>query len=491
MSIELNAGSGGALYASHTEGTDEVGISKLMYGGEGSGVVVAAATPLPVTSRTPNGDSVCDDTLDTVKVSQATAANFNATVVGTGTFAVQAAQSGTWNVTNISGTVSLPTGAATAAKQPALGTAGTASSDVITVQGIASMTPLLATVTFASAQAVTQSGTWNITNISGTISLPTGAATAAKQPALGTAGTASSDVITVQGIASMTPLLATVTFASAQAVTQSGTWDIGTVTTISTVTTVSTLTTITNAVKSVGNTAHDAALSDAPVAIGGFAKTAAPTAVSADGDAVRAWFSTIGSMFVTLTSASGQQVGATATGGLVTGGNWEVLDDDAFAVGSNTVSMAGFFADETATGSVSEGDAGAARMTLDRKIIITTQPHTAGGLTMHKTVSAASTNATSVKAAAGKLYTIAVSSVNAAVRYLKLYNKASAPTVGTDTPVWTLPIPGATAGGGLVLSIEQGLEFTTGIAFALTTEATDAGSTGVSANEHVVNLGYK
>lgn len=54
--------------------------------------------------------------------------------------------------------------------------------------------------------AATQSGTWNITNVSGTVSLPTGAATAAKQPALGTAGTASADVITVQGIASMTAL---------------------------------------------------------------------------------------------------------------------------------------------------------------------------------------------------------------------------------------------------------------------------------------------
>lgn len=37
--------------------------------------------------------------------------------------------------------------------------------------------------------------------------LPSGASTAAKQPALGTAGTASADVITVQGITSMTPLL--------------------------------------------------------------------------------------------------------------------------------------------------------------------------------------------------------------------------------------------------------------------------------------------
>lgn len=39
-------------------------------------------------------------------VNQSTAANLNATVVGTGTFAVQAAQSGTWNITNVSGTVS-------------------------------------------------------------------------------------------------------------------------------------------------------------------------------------------------------------------------------------------------------------------------------------------------------------------------------------------------------------------------------------------------
>ncbi len=72
---------------------------------------------------------------------------------------------------------------ATVAKQPALGTAGTASSDVITVQGIASMTKLLVTP-----------------------DLPSGASTAAKQPALGTAGSASADVITVQGIASMTAL---------------------------------------------------------------------------------------------------------------------------------------------------------------------------------------------------------------------------------------------------------------------------------------------
>lgn len=82
--------------------------------------------------------------------------------------------------------------------------------------------------------AVTQSGTWNVTNVSGTVSLPTGAATAAKQPALGTAGSASADVLTVQGVASMTPLLSTL----------SGTNNI---TTVTTVTTVAAVTAISNA----------------------------------------------------------------------------------------------------------------------------------------------------------------------------------------------------------------------------------------------------
>lgn len=44
-------------------------------------------------------------------------------------------------------------------------------------------------------------------------------------------------------------------------------------------------------------------------------------------------------------------------------------DDAAFTPGTSTVTPAGFFADETASDSVDEGDTGAARMTLDRKQI--------------------------------------------------------------------------------------------------------------------------
>lgn len=64
----------------------------------------------------------------------------------------------------------LPTGAATAAKQPALGTAGTPSADVITVQGTASMTALK-----VDGSAVTQPVS------AASLPLPTGASTSANQ----------------------------------------------------------------------------------------------------------------------------------------------------------------------------------------------------------------------------------------------------------------------------------------------------------------------
>lgn len=69
-----------------------------------------------------DGSGVTQPVSGSVTVSQATAASLNATVVGTGTFAVQAAQSGTWNLNNISGTISLPTGAATESTLSALNT---------------------------------------------------------------------------------------------------------------------------------------------------------------------------------------------------------------------------------------------------------------------------------------------------------------------------------------------------------------------------------
>lgn len=109
--------------------------------------------------------------------------------------------------------------------------------------------------------------------------------------------------------------------------------------------------------------------------------------------------------------------------------------------------------------------------------------------TSHNLAAAATTNATSVKTSAASLYSIMASNTGAAIRYLKLYNKASAPTVGTDVPVLTIPIP---AGGFINPPLgAMGVRFATGLAYAITTGAADTDTAAVSAAGEVkVKLDY-
>jgi hypothetical protein len=91
--------------------------------------------------------------------------------------------------------------------------------------------------------------------------------------------------------------------------------------------------------------------------------------------------------------------------------------------------------------------------------------------------SANSVNATAAKASAGKLYSVNGFNSSASVTYLKFYDKATAPTVGTDTPVLTLALPALS-----VFSYDLGgLAFATGIGYGLTTVAADNGTTAVAA----------
>lgn len=65
----------------------------------------------------------------------------------------------------------------------------------------------------------------------------------------------------------------------------------------------------------VGNVAHDAVDSGAPMKVGGYAKAAAPTDVSADADRVNAWFLLNGAQAVNVTAA-GALIGGDAANGL-------------------------------------------------------------------------------------------------------------------------------------------------------------------------------
>ncbi len=117
-------------------------------------------------------------------------------------------------------------------------------------------------------------------------------------------------------------------------------------------------------------------------------------------------------------------------------------------------------------------------------------PNTTGGLSKFHLVSASGTNVTNIAAQAGQVYAITAFNINAAARYLKFHNTASTPTAGSGVTD-TYMIPGNTAGAGLVINVDKGIAFSTGIGISLVTGIADADTTGVAASEIIINIYYK
>ena len=109
-----------------------------------------------------------------------------------------------------------------------------------------------------------------------------------------------------------------------------------------------------------------------------------------------------------------------------------------------------------------------------------------GATSTHRLIATASTNATSVKASAGAVHKIVLQNISPTTLYLKIYNKASAPTVGTDTPTNTYAAYPAQT---LDLSFQGGKPFAAGIAYALTALAADNNAAAVGAGS-LVNIEY-
>ena len=106
---------------------------------------------------------------------------------------------------------------------------------------------------------------------------------------------------------------------------------------------------------------------------------------------------------------------------------------------------------------------------------------TTGGYTPARIKSAATTNLTSVKTTAGVLGGIEVYNAGAAVAFLKLYRKASAPVVATDVPIATFPIAPNSARS--IFFGSPGMQMTTGIAYAITGGAADTDATAVAVDQ--------
>lgn len=103
-------------------------------------------------------------------------------------------------------------------------------------------------------------------------------------------------------------------------------------------------------------------------------------------------------------------------------------------------------------------------------------------------LAASTTNATSVKATSGAIHNISAFNFSALTRYLKIFNKASAPVLGTDLPILTIPIaPGAFFSQPFGF---QGLRCSSGIAIAMTAGVAENDATIVVAGDLRATISY-
>jgi hypothetical protein len=100
---------------------------------------------------------------------------------------------------------------------------------------------------------------------------------------------------------------------------------------------------------------------------------------------------------------------------------------------------------------------------------------------------AASTNGANIKASPAKVLSITAFNVSGAAKFIKLYNKATAPTVGTDAPLLTIPVP---ASGNVNIVNPVGIKFTTGLSIAITGAAADTDTTALTADDVRLVINY-
>lgn len=227
------------------------------------------------------------------------------------------------------------------------------------------------------------------------------------------------------------------------------------------------------------------------------------TAVSA----MSVWKQISASVQAIATSVAGSLT--VATHAVTQSGTWNVTVNAAIAAGTNLLGKMGI--DQTTPGTtnavsiaqlgsttVATGNgtssAGALRVAVasdNTPFGVVPSPATSGGPTVARIKAAASTNATSIKASAGQIYAWALFNNTTTARYVKIYNKASSPTVGTDTPAFTIIVPGATGGSGTNIEFSMGIPLGTGIAYAITEGIADSDTTSCAADDVHGVLLYK
>jgi hypothetical protein len=154
---------------------------------------------------------------------------------------------------------------------------------------------------------------------------------------------------------------------------------------------------------------------------------------------------------------------------------------------TNGVSLSHVGATAVATGNGVVG-AGVQRVAIasdNSPVPVTATPATPSAFNLN---SLATTNLGTIKNAAATLFGLVVSNNGAAAAFVKIYDKASNPTLASDKAVLVVPVP---ASGSISPNLGAlGLRFATGLAIAITNLVGDTDATAVAANQVKVAMSY-
>jgi hypothetical protein len=138
---------------------------------------------------------------------------------------------------------------------------------------------------------------------------------------------------------------------------------------------------------------------------------------------------------------------------------------------SGTISaVANGHRDENSSGLIST--LGTVTLAAETTKVIGTVNVAAGGTpTYHRVQSVTGLNATTVNAGATKMILFNLVNTVATPRFFKFYNKATAPTVGTDTPFLTIAVP--TGPMTFTMPALVGIDFSLGLSYGITLGVAD------------------
>lgn len=132
----------------------------------------------------------------------------------------------------------------------------------------------------------------------------------------------------------------------------------------------------------------------------------------------------------------------------------------------------------------------AGTITVTARAVSGSVPSAPLGTSTHYTTSAATTNATSVKAAPGQVVGFRLVNTTSAIYYLRMYNLAAAPTCSSATGfVESIPIPHNTGNGaGVAWTNPAPQDYSTGIGFCITAGGSSTDNTAAAAGVYVTIL---